>query len=290
MMPAAREEVLARVREALRDIPAEERPDDVPVAREYRTRDGTSPEERVARFAERVADYRASVQRVSRAALPSAVGDALGARGAHRVVVPPDLPAEWRPADAELLVDGELANDVLDAADGVLTGCALGIAETGTIVLDGGARQGRRAIPAQAPAPRRTRPGPSRRSGRRRWCRATAARAPPPPRASSSAPMRACGPRGRTRPTRLRSTPAPPGGRTRPRARPPGRRAAAAPRCAGRWWSRSAPPPRPRPSPPGCGPGRGTRTRSRSAARAQASGSAAAPGGSRGGGSRPPRR
>ncbi len=146
MMPAAREEVLARVREALRDIPAEERPDDVPVAREYRTRDGTSPEERVARFAERVADYRASVQRVSRAALPAAVGDALGARGAHRVVVPPDLPAEWRPADAELLVDGELANDVLDAADGVLTGCALGIAETGTIVLDGGARQGRRAI------------------------------------------------------------------------------------------------------------------------------------------------
>src|SRR6266540_5723632 len=43
---------------------------------------------------------------------------------------------------AELLVDGELANEMLDAADGVLSGCALGIAETGTVVLDGGARQG----------------------------------------------------------------------------------------------------------------------------------------------------
>src|SRR6266542_2300661 len=74
------------------------------------------------------------------------VQEALRARGARRVIVPPDLPAEWRPAGAELLVDGELANDVLDAADGVLTGCVLGIAETGTIVLDGGARQGRRAI------------------------------------------------------------------------------------------------------------------------------------------------
>jgi len=146
MMPTAREEVLARVREALRDIPAEERPDDVPVARDDRTGGGATPEERVVRFAERVADYRARVQRVSRAELPTAVEHALEARGAYRVVVPPDLPAEWRPADAELLVDGELANDVLDAADGVLTGCALGIAETGTIVLDAGARQGRRAI------------------------------------------------------------------------------------------------------------------------------------------------
>src|SRR6266545_2922242 len=94
----------------------------------------------------RVADNRGNVRLVARADLPAAVAEALRARGARRVIVPPDLPAEWRPAGAELLVDGELANDVLDAADGVLTGCVLGIAETGTIVLDGGARQGRRPI------------------------------------------------------------------------------------------------------------------------------------------------
>ncbi len=145
-MATAREEVLALVREALRDVPATERPEDVLVARGDRASDDSGPEERVRRFAERVADYRANVRRVAPADLPAAVGDALAARGAQQVIVPPDLPAEWRPAGAELLVDGELANDVLDAADGVLTGCALGIAETGTIVLDGGARQGRRAI------------------------------------------------------------------------------------------------------------------------------------------------
>ncbi len=88
----------------------------------------------------------AGVREASRADLRAAVGRALQARGARRVVVPPDLPAEWRPSGAELLVDGELANEMLDAADGVLSGCALGIAETGTVVLDGGARQGRRAV------------------------------------------------------------------------------------------------------------------------------------------------
>jgi L-lactate dehydrogenase complex protein LldG len=124
-MPAVREEVLAQVREAPRDVAAEER---------------------VTRFAERVTDHRASVERVARADLPAAVACALEVRGARRVVVPPDLPIEWRPSGPQMLVDGELADEVLDAADGVLTGCALGIAETGTIVLDGGARQGRRAI------------------------------------------------------------------------------------------------------------------------------------------------
>ncbi len=124
-MPAVREEVLAQVREAPRDVAAEER---------------------VTRFAERVTDHRARVERVARADLPAAVARALEVRGAQRVVVPPDLPIEWRPSGPQMLVDGELADEVLDAADGVLTGCALGIAETGTIVLDGGARQGRRAI------------------------------------------------------------------------------------------------------------------------------------------------
>jgi L-lactate dehydrogenase complex protein LldG len=126
LMLSTGEEVLARVHEALREKAA--------------------PQERVARFAERVAGYSAHVERVPRADLPTAVQRMLEARAVKRVVVPPDLPVEWRPSGAELLVDGEQANEVLDAADGVLSGCALGIAETGTIVLDAGARQGRRAV------------------------------------------------------------------------------------------------------------------------------------------------
>ena len=145
-MTSAREEILQRIRAALADVPDGERPEDVPVERGYRTRSGTEPGERVARFAERVADYRAAVHRVTPAELPDALTRACRARQVRRLVVPEDLPEAWRPADAELLVDGQLANEVLDAADGVLTGCVLGIAETGTIVLDGGPRQGRRAI------------------------------------------------------------------------------------------------------------------------------------------------
>jgi L-lactate dehydrogenase complex protein LldG len=146
-MTMAREEVLALVSEALRGVPVTETPEDVPLVSQDRAPDDGGPEQRARRFAQRVAGGDpARVRRVAAADLPAAVAEALEARGARRIIVPPDLPSSWRPAGAELLVDGELADDLLDAADGVLTGCALGIAETGTVVLDGGARQGRRAI------------------------------------------------------------------------------------------------------------------------------------------------
>jgi L-lactate dehydrogenase complex protein LldG len=100
----------------------------------------------VERFAPRVAEYRATVRQVSAHDLPAAVGAALQARGVRRLVVPADLPEAWLPAGIEILRDEQLSAADLDASDGVLTGCAAGIAETGTIILDGGARQGRRAI------------------------------------------------------------------------------------------------------------------------------------------------
>jgi L-lactate dehydrogenase complex protein LldG len=63
----------------------------------------------------------------------------------RRLVVPPDPPA--RPAGVELVPDDPpLSPRDLDGLDGVLTGSALAIAETGTIVLDGGPRSGRRAV------------------------------------------------------------------------------------------------------------------------------------------------
>jgi len=145
-MSAARDEILRRIRSALRDVPAGERPEDVPVAREYRQAGAAPRDELIERFAERVAEYKAKVQTVSAAELPGAIAAACAARGVRRLVAPPDLPDAWVPGDVELLRDDGLTNDQLDASDGVLTGCALGIAQTGTIVLDGGAAQGRRAI------------------------------------------------------------------------------------------------------------------------------------------------
>jgi L-lactate dehydrogenase complex protein LldG len=135
---SARDELLARVREALRDVPA----DDAPIQRSYR-RDGASGPQAAHLFAERVADYDATVARVDAARLADALAERCAAR---RVAVPSDLPPAWRPPGVELVEDHGLTNKELDELDGVLTGCALAIAETGTIVLDSGARQGRRAL------------------------------------------------------------------------------------------------------------------------------------------------
>ncbi|MFC6086209.1 LutC/YkgG family protein [Sphaerisporangium aureirubrum] len=97
-------------------------------------------------FAERVRDYRAIVHVVPEADVPATVAKVLGARGARRVVVPGGLPAEWVP-DLELVRDEPpLRPAELDAVDGVVSGCAVAVAETGTIVLDGGPGQGRRAL------------------------------------------------------------------------------------------------------------------------------------------------
>ncbi len=113
-------------------------------------------------FAERVADYRAVVERVPEPDLPSAVARALTARAGTRpgpFVTPAGLPPEWLaglPATIELTGDEPpLSPAELDQTAGVVTGCAVAIAETGTIILDHGPGfpgfpgflgQGRRAL------------------------------------------------------------------------------------------------------------------------------------------------
>jgi len=145
-MSTARNEILRRIRSALRDVPAAEQPAEVPVARDYRHAGAPIGPEVVARFAERVAEYKATVRRVTATELPAAIAQSCARRGIRRLVVPTDLPENWAPAEAELLRDQGLSNAELDSSDGVLTGCALGVAQTGTIILDGGPAQGRRAI------------------------------------------------------------------------------------------------------------------------------------------------
>jgi L-lactate dehydrogenase complex protein LldG len=130
----ARAVVLARIRDALGPAPA------VPgVPREYR---GSRPAD-IDLFAERVAEYRATVHRTEAPSLADALAALL--EGARRVAVPPGL--AWQPTGVELVADEPPLSALdLDGVDAVLTGCALGIAETGTIVLDGTGASGRRAL------------------------------------------------------------------------------------------------------------------------------------------------
>jgi L-lactate dehydrogenase complex protein LldG len=107
----------------------------------------TSENTLVELFCERVRDYRAAASRARADGIGAAVADAAARHGARRLVVPSGLPAQWRPSRLELVEDdGELTARELEEFDGALTAAGLAIAETGTIVLDGGPDQGRRAL------------------------------------------------------------------------------------------------------------------------------------------------
>jgi L-lactate dehydrogenase complex protein LldF len=139
-MTAARDEILARIRAVNRTSPSA-------VQLEYRRVGGLDSYARVDLFARRVADYRADVRVLGVGDLATAIRSAFLERGAMRIGVPPGLPAAWRADSLELVEDRGLTARDLAALDGVVTGCTVAIAETGTIVLAGGGpAEGRRAL------------------------------------------------------------------------------------------------------------------------------------------------
>lgn len=147
----AREEMLAAIRRA---VAAGAGPGDgaAPVPREYcRTSDhAPGSDDVIDLLVDRLVDYRAEVSVVSSDELAMAISAAL--QGISSVVVPAGLPTEWvdaaDAADRMIRVDGEpvLTAAELDGIGAVLTGARVAIALTGTIVLDAGPDQGRRAI------------------------------------------------------------------------------------------------------------------------------------------------
>ncbi len=182
-MSAAREEILARIRAATGrpSTPADVDAGYAALPRGYlRAHHDPAATDIVALFAERAADYRAVVERVPEDALTDAVARAVGALspadqphaiadqpGADpdqpradpdqpgaapdppRIIIPDGLPTEWiagLPAGTIVRDEPPLTARELDAISGVITGCAVAIAETGTIILDHGPGQGRRAL------------------------------------------------------------------------------------------------------------------------------------------------
>jgi len=134
----ARAEILGRIGRALGDARRE-----VEVPRAYLREE---PVAAVELFVERVSDYKAAVIRVGPGSIDVAAVECCRERGVARLAVPDDLPDDWKPKGVELVRDSELDPAGLDRVDGALTGCALAIADTGTIVLDSGRHQGRRAL------------------------------------------------------------------------------------------------------------------------------------------------
>lgn len=97
-------------------------------------------------FVDRLQHYQVTVHRCIRAAIAQTVRAALDARGKTTLLVPAGIDPGWLPAGSTFVTDDALVYRDLDASEGVLTGCSLAIATTGTLVLRHGAGEGRRAL------------------------------------------------------------------------------------------------------------------------------------------------
>ncbi len=144
----ARQDILERIRHALADVPASECPEDVPVPREYRRQ----PVELeplgvlIELFVQRLRDYGAEVVQCGPAEVTARVGAACERHGLTQLAIPSELPSGWLPAGIEIIPDTGLRPQELDQIGAALTGCTIAVVETGTLVLDGGPRCGRRAL------------------------------------------------------------------------------------------------------------------------------------------------
>jgi len=133
----AREEILQRVRAAHVTPPEQEIRRDYSHVREHA--------DRLGQFVQRVEDYKASVIRTHPDEVAAAVAKFLV--GGTKVVVPPGFNTSWVPEGLTVVGDEPaLGSDELNAVDAVLTCAVVGIAETGTIVLDHTAGMGRRTL------------------------------------------------------------------------------------------------------------------------------------------------
>lgn len=145
----ARQDILSRVRLALVDVEISDPEADSAVLWEYGR--PTPLPDVLDQFVQRTADYKATVRRVPSEDVPHAAAELLAEAGLSSVVVPAGLDTMWRHAIEQggiTVYDDDPPRSHRDLNDigGVVTAAAVGIAETGTIVLDHAADQGRRAL------------------------------------------------------------------------------------------------------------------------------------------------
>jgi len=148
---SSRDEVLRRIRAAIGGAPAHAaaiEAEGEALPRGYRRTASLGREEILEMLEDRLRDYDATVVRVKTGEVGAAIARMLGERGKQRLVVPIGLAealGEPLPEGFEFLADGGFAAAELDGFEGVVTASTLAIAETGTIVLQTVAGQGRRA-------------------------------------------------------------------------------------------------------------------------------------------------
>ena len=147
----ARQDILARIAEAHRAAPPPKLGYE-DISREYRTASDSPIEALTELLIDRLVDYRALVRQCSNDDLGVTIAQALSERGADTVVADAGVEPSWMvKVPVDVLTDASAPDDQLsisqlETVDGVITGCAVAIAETGTLILDGSPGQGRRVL------------------------------------------------------------------------------------------------------------------------------------------------
>ena len=145
-MTTAREEILKSIRAAKgASSPEQAATAYAAMERNYQSSAHLTRREILHLFEERLRDYDANVYHSDDLNVGAAVAEILNERSIHRVLVPDGLPTQWLQG-AEFVVDRGFSSAELDGFTSVMTTATLGIAETGTIVLQTAPGQGRRAV------------------------------------------------------------------------------------------------------------------------------------------------
>ena len=147
----ARDEVLRRIRTALGSTSTDRELIEshwAGINRNYRRRGELARPAMLDELEDRLRDYDAHVERTGLADLTGKIGELLRARGVHRLVIPAGLSDSLGvplPDGIDFVTDHALSAVELDRMDGVMTGCTVAIAQTGTLILQNVTGQGRRA-------------------------------------------------------------------------------------------------------------------------------------------------
>lgn len=112
--------------------------------RHYRRIDQLGQTELISLFDSRLRHYNGTPF-YSEGNVADDIARVLALRGKRVLIVPPAFPHEWRPSGFMFIPDENLTNEQLELNDGVVTPCSIGIALTGTVVLESSREQGRRA-------------------------------------------------------------------------------------------------------------------------------------------------
>jgi L-lactate dehydrogenase complex protein LldG len=144
----ARAAILSGIRSALRSSNGDDRiaSEYAAIPRAYKRKGTLGREALLDLFVHRLREYDAGVSRVPYEGISVEVARILSARGCKRILIPNGVPANWLPDGFSFELAASFDNYQLDRMDGVLTGCTVAIAETGSIVLQHSQAQGPRIL------------------------------------------------------------------------------------------------------------------------------------------------